>query len=184
MFSDLNAFLTENSLQGILPNVKIKRLILGFSNSPYRSLPESHLIYMITQKILTNMKFVFVGEDDSFKINDLRYRFEQSVQNLTFMELFSKYFPQMFSMFRPLKLAALNLAIDTKLVLTTDIFPLNLNERLCALFEYTYNYEIQFSTIHDQEFQYSILPSFREGLLIVDYIFHEVTQALDRKTKV
>jgi len=68
-------------------------------------------------------------------------------------------------------------------LLNQDIFPLNLDERLCTLFENTYNYEVQFSSLFESKYGYSILPNFREGIIMADYIYKEVNNLLHAKAK-
>jgi len=183
ILQDINALLSGNSLQGILPNLKLKFLLTAMKKSIYKDLSESHLIYLLSQKLLANIKFVVIGEEASFRINNLKFRFNHNPQNMTFTEIFLKYFPQTFATFKPLYLNDMNLSIDKKIILNKDLFPLNLDEKLASLFQHTYNYETQFSTIFDQEYGYSILPNFRESILVADYLYKEINTTLRSKAK-
>lgn len=184
ILQDLNAIILGASLKSILPRHQLKTLLTVLKKSEtYGHFPESHLLYILSQIVSNNIKFVIVAEDEALQLNNLNFRFEKHPAKLTLIELFLKYFPHSYVKFRKVILNDLQLYVDKKLMFTEDIFPLDLNEELSLIFQSSFNYELQFGSIQDNEYGYSMLPNFRVAVMMADFVYSELKANLTSKAE-
>ena len=78
----------------------------------------------------------------------------------------------------------LQLSIDKNFIFTEDIFPLELDQELCNIFQHSFNYEIQFGNMQDSEYGYSVIPNYRTAIMMVDFIYSELKVHLNSKAEV
>jgi len=184
IFQDLNTIILGGSLKTILSRQQVKTLFSILKKDPnYAQFSEAHLFFVARQLVKNNIKFIIVAEDEALKLNNLTFKFHKTPDRLTLIELFLKYFPQMYLQFRKIILDDLQLLVDKSVVLDEDIFPLHLDEKLCLIFQNSFNYEIQFGSLQDNAYGYSILPNFRIAILIADFVFSELKNNLNSKAE-
>jgi len=184
IFQTINALILGEGLKGIFPKQQLRILLSIMKKLEFYShFSEAHLLYHLGQIISNNVKFVIVTEEHALNISNQAFRFEEEIQKMTIIELFLRYFPQSYSRFKAVCLNDLQLSIDRKTILQEDVFPLDLDENLSWLFQNSFNYEIQFGNIQDAEYGYSVLPNYREAVMIADFIYNELKANLTAKAE-
>ena len=101
IIQDMNTIILGGSLKSLLPRHQLKTLLTVLKKTDnYSQYSESHLLYILTQIVANNIKFVIIAEEETFQIDNLAFRFEEHQEKLTFAELLLRYFPQLYSKFR------------------------------------------------------------------------------------